>query len=265
MTIFEAIVLGAVQGFTEFLPVSSSGHLILFPEFFGWDAQSIAFDVAVHVATLGAIVVALWPRISAWAQELVRGSRTAWKLAVYLVVATIPAALFGVFAHDWLEAQRALPIVGVMLILWGVVLYVADVVAVRVKRTVVNDERVTWWMALFIGVGQAIALIPGVSRSGVSMSVGMFLGMDRKTAANFSFLLAIPAILGAGFVTALDVMESGLDVSIAALVVGCIAAFVTGVFAIRFLFAVMNKGGFTWFALYRVVLGFFVLGVWFLR
>lgn len=263
MTIFEAIVLGAVQGLTEFLPVSSSGHLILFPEFFGWDAQSIAFDVAVHVATLGAVVVALWPRISVWTGELVRGNRVAWKLALFLGIATIPAALFGIFAHDWLEVQRTFPVVGMMLILWGIVLYVADVVAVRIKRTVVNDERVTWWMATLIGIGQAIALIPGVSRSGVSMSTGMFLGMDRKTAANFSFLLAIPAILGAGFVTTLDVMESGLDVSILALVVGCVTAFVTGVFAIRFLFVVMNKGGFMWFALYRVVLGCIVLVVWY--
>ena len=263
MTIVEAIVLGAVQGLTEFLPVSSSGHLILFPAIFGWDAQSIAFDVAVHVATLGAILVALWPRISAWFRELCKGNRVAWKLAVYLVIATIPAALFGVLAHDWLELQRTLPVVGAMLIVWGVVLYVADVVATRVKRVVIKDEQVSFWLAAAIGVGQAIALIPGVSRSGVSMSTGMLFGMDRKTAANFSFLLAIPAILGAGFVTALDVVDHGLDVSIAALLVGCVTAFITGVFAIRLLFAVINKGGFKWFALYRVVLGCIVLGLWY--
>lgn len=263
MTIVEAIVLGAVQGLTEFLPVSSSGHLILFPAFFQWDAQSIAFDVAVHVATLGAILVAMWSRISAWTREIRKGNRAARYLAMYLVLATIPAGLFGVFAHDWLEMQRTLPVVGFMLILWGVILYVADVVSERVKRTVIKDEQISLWLALAVGIGQAIALIPGVSRSGVSMSTGMFLGMDRKTAANFSFLLAIPAILGAGLVTVFDVVESGLDVSVAALVAGCIAAFVTGVFAIRLLFAVINRGGFKWFALYRVILGCIVLGLWY--
>lgn len=263
MTIFQAIVLGVVQGLTEFLPVSSSGHLILFPELLGWNAESISFDVAVHVATLGAIFVALWPRISAWMRELGAGNRTAWKLALYLVVATIPAALFGILAKTWLEGVRTLPVVGAMLIMWGVVLYAADRVAARVRRTVVSDERVTWWMALLVGVGQAIALIPGVSRSGTSMSMGMFLGMDRKTAANFSFLLAIPAIGGAGLMTALDVARVGLDVSVPVLLVGCISAFLTGIFAIRFLFAMIARGGFPWFALYRILLGIFVLLVWY--
>lgn len=263
MTILEALLLGAVQGITEFLPISSSGHLILFPAVFRWDAQSIAFDVAVHVATLGAIIVAMWPRISAWMREIRKGNRAAQYLALYLVIATIPAGLFGIFAHDWLEAQRTLPIVGAMLIFWGVMLYAADMVSERVKRSVIKDEQISLWLACIVGIGQAIALIPGVSRSGVSMSTGMFFGMDRKTAANFSFLLAIPAILGAGLVTAFDVTESGLDVSIGALVVGCFAAFVTGIGAIRFLFAVINKGGFKWFALYRVLLGVVVLGFWY--
>lgn len=263
MTILEALLLGAVQGITEFLPISSSGHLILFPAVFQWEAQSIAFDVAVHVATLGAIIVAMWPRISAWMREIRKGNRAAQYLALYLVIATIPAGLFGIFAHDWLEMQRTLPIVGAMLIFWGVMLYAADMVSERVKRSVIKDEQISLRLACVVGIGQAIALIPGVSRSGVSMSTGMFFGMDRKTAANFSFLLAIPAILGAGFVTALDVAESGLDVSIGALVVGCFAAFITGIGAIRFLFAVINKGGFKWFALYRVLLGLVVLGFWY--
>ncbi len=263
MTILEAIVLGAVQGVTEFLPISSSGHLILFPAVFGWEAQSTAFDVAVHGATLGAILVALWPRISAWTRDMRKGNRAARYLALYLILATIPAGLFGILAGDWLEAQRTLPVVGAMLLLWGVVLYLADVVSERVKRTVIQDEHISLRLALLVGIGQAIALIPGVSRSGVSMSTGMFFGMDRKTAAHFSFLLAIPAILGAGIVTILDVAEHGLDVSMGALVAGCIAAFVTGICAIRLLFAVINKGGFTWFALYRVILGCIVLGIWY--
>lgn len=263
MTIIEAVILGALQGITEFLPVSSSGHLILFPTVFGWEVQSVAFDVAVHVATLGAIFVALWPRISAWIREIRMGNRSARALAVYLAVATIPAGAFGIFAHDWLDVQRTLPVVGAMLILWGIVLYAADVVAARVRRTVIQDEQVSLWLAIIIGIGQAIALIPGTSRSGVSMSVGLFFGMDRKTAAHFSFLLAIPAILGAGLVTALDVAREGLDVSVWVLLAGCASALITGIFAIRFLFAVIHRGGFRWFALYRVLLGCIVLGIWY--
>lgn len=259
MTILQAILLGAVQGLTEFLPVSSSGHLILFPVVFGWEVNSVAFDVALHIATLGAVFVALWPRISAWAKEIRTGNRAARRLAVYLALATFPAALFGVLAHDWLEAQRTLPVVGGMLIFWGIVLYVADVVSMRVERTVMRDEKISFSTAMLIGIGQALALIPGTSRSGTSISVGLFLGLDRKTAATFSFLLAIPAILGAGLVTALDVQKTGLDVAILPLLVGCVVAFLTGIFAIRFLFAVIEKGGFRWFALYRVVLGLIVL------
>ncbi len=261
MTIFQAILMGIVQGLTEFLPVSSSGHLILFPALLGWKVDSIAFDVALHVATLGAVFVALLPRISAWVKEIRKGNRAAQRLAVYVALATIPAALFGVLAHDWLEAQRTLPVVGAMLIAWGVVLYAADVVSVRVQRKVLSDERISFSTAMLIGVGQALALIPGVSRSGTSISAGIFFGLDRKTATTFSFLLAIPAILGAGAVTALDVVKTGLDVPIAPLIIGCITAFITGIFAIRFLFAVIDKGGLRWFALYRIVLGIVVLGV----
>jgi undecaprenyl-diphosphatase len=262
MTIFQAIILGVVQGVTEFLPVSSSGHLILFPALLGWEIDSIAFDVALHLATLGAIVVALWPRISAWTKEIAAGNRSARRLAMYLVFATIPAALFGVLAHDWLEVQRTLPVVGAMLILWGVVLYIADIVSERVERTVLRDDKISLSTALLIGCAQMFALIPGTSRSGTSISAGLFLGLNRKTAATFSFLLAIPAILGAGTLTALDVAQTGLDVAVTPLLIGCITAFFTGILAIRFLFAVIEKGGFRWFALYRVLLGLLVLLVW---
>lgn len=263
MTIIQAILLGAVQGLTEFLPVSSSGHLILFPVLFGWQVDSVAFDVALHIATLGAVFVALWPRISSVLKEVRNGNRAAQRLVVYLALATLPAAFFGILAHDWLEAQRTLGVVGAMLILWGVVLYLADVVSVRVERTVVRDEKISFVTAMLIGFAQALALIPGTSRSGTSLSAGLFLGLDRKTATTFSFLLAIPAILGAGVVTLHDVLKTGLDVDLLPLLVGCIVAFVTGIFAIRFLFAVIEKGGFRWFALYRVVLGLVILSLCF--
>ncbi len=262
MTFFEAIVLGVVQGLTEFLPVSSSGHLVLFPVFFGWNVQSIVFDVAVHVATLGAIFVALWPRISQLLRGLLARDARYVYLAGLLLLATIPAGVFGVFFGDWLELQRTPPLIASMLIFWGVLLYFADVYSEKVVRTVTHEGSVPLLSALAIGIAQAIALFPGTSRSGVSMSTALFLGFDRKTAAQFSFLLAIPAIAGAGFVTALDVVESGLDISLPVLLVGCVSAFLTGIAAIRFLFAVIDRGGFRWFALYRIALGVVVFVLW---
>ncbi len=261
MTLFQAAILGIVQGLTEFLPISSSGHLILFPDLLGWDIHSLTFDVAVHLATLGAIFVALWPRISAWWYEIKKGDKGAQRFLLKIILATIPAAVFGVLAGDWLEAQRTLSVVATMLIVWGMVLWIADYVAAHYPRSVMRDDKTSWPLAIGIGVAQAVALIPGVSRSGITMSVGLLAGLDRKTAATFSFLLAIPAIAGAGLLTAVDVAQTGLDVSVGALLVGCVTAFLSGVFAIRFLLSVIEKGGFRWFALYRIALGVFLLWV----
>ena len=261
MTIAQAAILGIVQGLTEFLPVSSSGHLILFPALLDWNVESIAFDVAVHVATLGAVLIALWPRLSALVKDALRGNALARDLFAKLIVATIPAALFGVLAGAWLETQRNLFIIAIMLIVWGVVLWIADYLSTRVPRRVMKDDRTSWPLALGIGIAQAFALIPGTSRSGVTMSVGLLAGLDRKTAATFSFLLAIPAILGAGLMTTIDVVRDGLDVPVSALVIGCLTALVSGIFAIKFLFAIIDKGGFKYFAWYRIALG--VVLLWF--
>lgn len=260
MTILHAIVLGVVQGVTEFLPVSSSGHLILFPAVLGWPEQGMTFDVAVHLATLLAIVVAMRAELVSVAKGVVRKSRTDRALVAKLVVGTLPAVVVGFFLGDMLESIRSVAVVAWMLIIWGVLLAVADRRGKRKAesgKTGVSD--VTWTQAMVIGVLQALALVPGTSRSGVTITGGLFMGLDRAQAARYTFLLAIPAILGAAAKTTWDVLHVGLDVGIAPLVVGFAAATISGILAIRFLLLLLRRGGFTGFAVYRIALGVTIL------
>ena len=259
MSIFQAIILGLVQGLTEFLPVSSSGHLIVFPELLGWDVSSVTFDVAIHVATLGAICVALKDDIWKIVKGIFQNNANDRSLALKIVVATIPAVVIGGLFHSAFEAWRSMAVVGSMLIVWGVVLFVADQVARRVPRMVLLTEKMPWLSVVLIGLAQVLAFVPGTSRSGVTMSVGLFAGLSKETAAKFSFFLAIPAILGAGAVTSIDVIQNGLDVPVASLIAGFLAAFVSGIFAIRFLFLIIKKWSFAPFAIYRVVFGVILL------
>ncbi|MFA5946669.1 MAG: undecaprenyl-diphosphatase UppP [Patescibacteria group bacterium] len=259
MPILHAIILGLVQGLTEFLPVSSSGHLIVFPELLGWDVSSVTFDVAIHVATLGAIVVALKDDIIKVIKGIVKNNENDKSLALKIVVATIPAVVIGGLFHNAFESWRSMTVVGAMLIVWGVVLFVADEVAKRTPRMVLLTEKMPWLAVLLIGLAQVLAFVPGTSRSGVTMSVGLLAGLSKETAAKFSFFLAIPAILGAGAVTFLEVLQNGLDVPIPSLVAGSIAAFVSGIFAIRFLLLIIKKWSFAPFAIYRVVFGVILL------
>ena len=258
MTIVQAAVLGVVQGLTEFLPISSSGHLILFPEIFGWDAQGMTFDVVVHVATLCAIVVALWGDIVDLIRRLAKGDAAARRLVLLVAAATVPAVMAGGLFGSWFTSTRSVVVVAFMLIAWGVILAVADRVAERIatRKTLYG---VTWTQAVLVGIFQVFALVPGTSRSGVTMSIAMLSGLTRDTAARFSFLLAIPAILGAGLLTGLDVAQTGLDAPPLALVVGALAAFASGVFAIRFLLFVIHRANFLWFAGYRILLGVLML------
>lgn len=259
MTIFQAIVLGIVQGLTEFLPVSSSGHLIVFPELLHWDVSSVTFDVTIHVATLFAILIALRDDLVKVGSGVLRGDKAEINLALKVIVATIPAVVMGGLFHDFFEGFRSMAMVGAMLILWGVILFIADEVGKRVKRTVTKTEDLPWSSAIAIGLMQVLAFFSGTSRSGVTISTGLFAGLSKETAAKFSFFLAIPAIAGAGTLTFIDVLEHGLDVPVASLVAGFIAAFVSGIFAIRFLLLLIRKWSFAPFAVYRVVFGVILL------
>jgi undecaprenyl-diphosphatase len=251
MTVFQAVVLGIVQGVTEFLPVSSSGHLIVFPELLGWDVSSVTFDVAIHVATLGAICVAL-------KDDIMKADRT---LIKNVVLATLPAVLVGALLHDFLEGFRTMAVVGFSLILWGVVLLFAEFWSKQLGRHVHDPSKMTLSQSMIIGIAQVLAFIPGTSRSGVTMSTGLFTGLDKSAAAKFSFFLAIPAIAGAGALTTLDVMKHGLDVPVTPLFAGFIAAFISGILAIKFLFMIIKQWSFVPFAIYRVLFGLILLWI----
>lgn len=259
MTILQAIVLGIVQGLTEFLPVSSSGHLVLFPAFLGWDLQDVAFDAVVHLATLLVIVMVFWKDL--WG--LVKHPKPAGWMIVF---ATIPVGLFGLWIESFDAALRTLPVVGASLAVWGVLLILADRYADRldVSRRTTTLEKVGWKRVLAVGCAQAIALIPGSSRSGTTVTFGLWMGLERTVATRLAFLVGVPAIAAAGLKKVLDVASGQVDVSLLPLVVGFVSAFVSGYVAVRWLLKLLERQGFFWFGVYRIVLAgvVFVLWVW---
>ena len=259
MTVLQAVVLGAVQGLTEFLPISSSGHLILVPELLGWDQQGLTFDVIVHLATLAAILVAMRDDLRRLLDGVARRDPIQRQLAFKLLVASLPALVVGFFLGEWLEGFRSVQTVAVSLIIWGVFLGLADRFSAMMRGQIRELGKVTWWHAMFIGVIQIFAFVPGTSRSGATMTAGLFSGLDRTAAARFSFLLAIPVTAAAGASGLLDVARVGLEVNLLPLIAGFVSAFVFGILAIRFLLLILGRTSFLWFAGYRILLGFFLL------
>ena len=207
----QILVLAIVQGITEFLPISSSGHLILIPAFTGWPDQGLATDVMVHVGSLVAVLVYFWKDCLGLLRgsfHLLRGRMTdEGRMAIYIVLATIPAMIFGLYlkASGMSAMLRSVEIIAWNAIIFGIVLYVADVIGKRAK----SMEDMTLAPAMMIGVAQALALIPGTSRSGITMSAARLLGFERAEAARFSFLLGIPAISAAGLITTMEFLEAG--------------------------------------------------------
>jgi undecaprenyl-diphosphatase len=260
MTIEQIIVLAIVQGVTEFLPISSSGHLILVPQLMHWEDQGLVVDVMTHVGTLFAILIYFWRdvwRIAGGALELVKGKVTDdGRLAIYIMLATIPAVAFGLFLKKsgFGDLERNVAVVAWNTILYGILMLIADTVGAQ-ERTI---KDMTLGSALIIGVAQALALIPGTSRSGVTMTAARFLGFTRPDAARFSFLLGIPAIAGAGVLTVGDALASGDPVTMDA-VYCAILTFFAGLAAIAFLMALVKRVSFLPFVLYRMVLGGFLL------
>lgn len=256
MTPIQAIALGALQGLTEFFPISSSGHLILVPALFNWQEQGLLFDVTVHLGTLGAIILAMRREIASLIKGVKEGVKADRSLVYKIAVATIPAVAFGGLLPGVIDSARTVSIVAAMLIVWGVLLAISDYLP---KKRTIDARRVhdvTWRQAIIVGFAQAFALIPGTSRSGATMTVGLFSGLDRGQAARFSFLLAVPAILGAGAKTIWDAAKEGsADVHWLTLALGFASSLVFGVLAIRLLFVVIRKVGFLPFAIYRVALG----------
>ena len=268
--IIQALIMGIVQGLTEFLPVSSSGHLVLLPFLFGWDdafITSLGFSVMLHLGTLVALLVyfrADWLRLIPAGLAVLRDRsfrgdpdrRLAWLLAA----STIPAAVAGFLFDDVIEEQfRAVELVVVMLVVAGVLLAVADRVGAR-TRTIAG---ITFPIAIGIGAAQALALIPGVSRSGISISAGRLAGLDREAAARFSFLMATPITAGAGLFEARNLLtgESGVEIALAPLLVGMAASLLAGLAAIHFMLRYLRTRSLDVFVIYRFVLAAVVIAV----
>ena len=269
--IVQALVMGVVQGLTEFLPVSSSGHLIVVPYLLGFHdpfIDSLAFSVMLHLATLVALLLYFrsdWLRLipaglAAIRDRSLRGDPER-RLAWLLVVATIPAVIAGVLLNDVIESNvRSPALVAVMLVIGGAILWLAD----RVGRHAQGVDDVTFPLAFGIGVAQAIALVPGISRSGISIAAGLFAGLTREAAARFSFLMATPVIAGAGAWETLKIIrgEGGPAVEVAPLVVGLVAALVAGLAAIEVTLRYLRTHPVTVFVVYRVALAAVVLVAW---
>jgi undecaprenyl-diphosphatase len=267
----QAIILGIVQGLTEFAPVSSSGHLILVPWLFHWTFflnnpdLNKTFDVALHLGTFVGAVAYFWRDIAkylaAWFRSIrARAIRTAdERVAWFLVIGTIPGALAGAAFESVIEDKLGQPwLIAVMLAVFGVVLFVLD----RRSRQTRSMDDLRLGDALYIGLAQAVALQPGVSRSGVTMSAARSVGLDRPSAARFSFLLSLPIIAGAGLFKGLKLAKDGLPPGTAGpFVWGMLASAVSGFLVIAFLLAYLRKRDFVPFVIYRLAAAGLVLGV----
>src|SRR5215213_2506120 len=275
----QALLMGIVQGLTEFLPISSSGHLIVVPFLAGWEdpfITSLAFGVMLHAGTLLALLVyfrADWFRLVPAGFAAIRdrsfGGDPDRRLAWLLVAATIPAAIAGfllnyaieaLWANAGAEGHRDVPFVAITLIIGAAILWAADRFGARTKGV----SEVTFPVAIAIGAAQALALIPGISRSGISISAARIAGLDREAAARFSFLMATPITAGAALfeLRKLASGETGLDVSLGPLLVGMVAAFVAGIIAIGFLLRYLRTRSLNIFVAYRLVLAAIVIVVW---
>jgi undecaprenyl-diphosphatase len=256
MDFLQALFLGLLQGLTEFLPISSSAHLILVPAFFDWVDQGVAFDLAVHMGTLLAVVLYFRTDVFGIARDglMSMGQRRVvgqGALALYLVIGTIPAGLAGLALLDIIDNElRAVEIIFATTLIFGLLLGIADWMPKR-QRTM---DTLNWKDALLVGIAQALALVPGTSRSGVTITAGLFLGMSRETASRFSFLLAIPIIALASAVKLLEVATSEILVDWSAFLVGSVTSFLIAITAIHFFLKWLNKVGMWPYVLYRILL-----------
>ena len=270
MTIWQALILGIVQGLTEFLPVSSSGHLLLVPELFGWQEQPLAFDVALHIGTTLAVVAYFYhdwwtliresfcdlrrhgPRIDRWGPY--------GHLSLLIALGTAPAVIAGLLLADLEDRLRTPGVVAAMLVLVGGYMALAE--RRQARRAHAGQERVTWVGALLVGVAQACALVPGVSRSGSTIATGMFAGLSRAAAARFSFLMSMPITIAAMAIELPDLRHAAdQGITRAEIGIGIIASLVVGVGAIRFLLRFLAVQRLYAFVIYRVALAAVVVVV----
>ena len=255
MTPLEAALLGVIQGLTEFLPVSSSGHLALGQAILGIETGDVTFEIIVHFGTLLAVITALRARIMVLIRGCLARDLVAWRMVGFLLLGTLPAGVLGVALKDTLEEAFASPAaVSVFLIVTGVILWST--------RFVSGDRKeVTWVDAIVIGCAQAFAIFPGISRSGSTIGMGLWRGLDSREAGTFSFLLSIPIILGATILAVDDLVAHPPSAdALWTLMIGAVMAYVSGVFAIRWLMGILAGGKLARFAYYCWVVGFVGVG-----
>jgi len=263
MDAFQAIVLGLVQGLTEFLPISSSGHLRIVPAFFGWDDPGAAFTAVIQLGTMAAVLLYfrrdLWRIALAWLRSLrdpeVRGDLDA-RMGWYIILGTIPIGILGLAFKDPIETKfRNLELIGTTLIVFGLVMLAAEAVSRRDRQL----REITRRDGLLIGCAQALALVPGVSRSGATISAGLFLNFDRAAAARYSFLLSVPAVVLSGLFELRHAGEGNLPIG--ATIIATLLAFVTGYASIALLLTYLARHTIGVFVAYRVVLGVMVISL----
>ena len=252
MSIWQGMLLGLVQGLSEFLPISSSGHLVLFENIFGISSPGIFFEVMLHLGTLAAVVV--YYRKLIW--RILR--RPLNRYTLYLLLATLPAVLLTLLFGDWIEAAFGGRFLGFAFLLTSLVLFLVSRIpkGQKIMRTMKPTD------ALFVGCAQGVALLPGVSRSGSTIAGGLFCGLEEEFTAEFSFMMSIPAILGSLVLQIVDIVRGTIDLSIIswpAVTVGMVVAALSGFVAIGSMVKVLKKGKLPWFAIYTGALGVLVL------
>ena len=254
---FQALVLALIQGLTEFLPISSSAHLILPSQVLGWPDQGLAFDVAVHLGTLMAVMAYyrrdLFAMIGGAGKAVTqRTMNDDLKLGLLVVLATIPAVVFGFLGDDWIERElRSALVIAVTTLVFGALLWAADAFGKRQFSL----ARLGIVGAIFIGLAQALALIPGTSRSGITITAALALGYQREDAARFSFLLSIPVILGAGLLKTKDLIEQQVAVDWGMMALGAVVSAITAYLTIVFFIRLLERIGMLPFVVYRLILG----------
>ena len=256
MTTLQAIVLGLFQGLGEFLPISSSAHLVLVPWLFHWEDPGLTFDIALHIGTLIAVIIYFWKDwLRLFTQGFTAPRTTDGRLFWYLVIATVPGAIVGYALEKKAETIFRTPLlIAVALIVMGAILFWAE------RKSAKKDDlsNITLRTSFLIGLSQALAIIPGVSRSGITMTTGLFSGLSREAAARFSFLLSTPIILGAAIIKVPHLVRHP-DVIDANFLIGMVVAFITGIASISFLLRYVQTKTFLPFVWYRFALGVLVI------
>lgn len=283
MEIIKSIVLGLIQGLTEFFPVSSSGHLVIFPYFFKWEAPSIIFAVTLHFATLIALITVLYKNIWLIIKNFFVGifikkyrKDPNFKLAVYIIISSIPAAAAGYLFNDYVESLFFSPVYAAcFLLITAVILVLFEYIGRKnEEKNAARSEdlkKINWLIAIFIGIGQAVAILPGISRSGITISSARIFGVKREEAVRFSFLISIPVIFGsfvfesAKAVKNSSVLNSNDVISIISVTSGFIFAYLSGLVAIKFLIKFSAKHNLNIFAVYCILLAIIFFITYFIR